>query len=254
MKRYFSYFGIGIFVAFSFYFTDKISTVAFNKNELVKKIKDMQTFYYEEAEDAKIDLSHNTIIPGKFGKKINTTESYLNMSDFKIFNEGYLVFDLKKPNISLENNKDKFIISGNPKKRNVSLLVADENKFVDYFLSNKIKFSIINKNNTKYRHFINAASNETDFKLLNRFAYKSKFCLKHFSIIRLCKKYNYYLIDTNVVLQREGFNKIKSKIKSGAIIIINNDVTFEDLTLLISEIRFKDLEIVSITKLISERE
>lgn len=255
MKKIFTYFGIIVFVAFSFYFTDRISTIAFNKNDLTKKIKDMQVFYNEKEENAKINLSLNTIIPGKFGKKVNITESYLNMSDLNEFNENYLVFDLKKPKISLDDNKDKFIIRGNPEKRNVSLLVADKKDLVDYFLSSNIEFSIINKNNTKYKHFINAANNETDFKLLNRFLNdKNRFCLKNLSIIKLCKKYNYYLLDSNVVLQRYNFNNIKSKIKNGSIIIIDNNVSIDELSLLIDELRFKDLKIVSITKLISERE
>ena len=38
-----------------------------------------------------------------------------------IFNEKLLVFDEITPNVSITNNKDKFIISGNSKKNMISI-------------------------------------------------------------------------------------------------------------------------------------
>ena len=38
-------------------------------------------------------IDDNTIVPGIKGKEINEMESFLNMKDFKSFNEQYLIFD-----------------------------------------------------------------------------------------------------------------------------------------------------------------
>ena len=140
MKRTFSASCLIIVIAFSFYFTDKVSSIAYNKNKLVKEIKSMQVLYYEKPINAQIDKTNNTIIPGKYGKKVNTNESYLNMSDFKKFNEKYLVFDLIKPSVSLNEHKDKIVVSGNQYTNSISLLVMNNNK-ITHYLQNCTTFS-----------------------------------------------------------------------------------------------------------------
>jgi len=255
MKNYFSYIGIFILISFSFYYTDKVSELAYNNNKLVKQIKEAQVFYNKDAKNAQINFQKNTIIPGLYGKKIDITESYLNMSDFKSFNDNYLIYHSVKPKKSLEDHKEKFIISGNKNKRNVSIIINNNEKVKKYFNRENIKYSYISSDTNNYDNIINTADNKTDFKLLNRFIKKSnRFCLKGFSNIDLCKKYGYYLISTNIFLNNYNLSKVKSKLASGSIILIDKNVSLDNVLLILRELEFKDLKIVSLKRLISERD
>ena len=65
----------------------------------------------------------DTIIPGINGLKVNTQKSYNNMKVNKIFREDLLVYDILFPDSNLSNNKNKYIISGNKSKNNISILI-----------------------------------------------------------------------------------------------------------------------------------
>ncbi|UKI29085.1 MAG: hypothetical protein L6V78_01690 [Clostridium sp.] len=71
-------------------------------------------------------MKNNTIIPGLNGKEIDYKKSLVKMEDFNAFNEHFLKFNDITPEISLEDNKDKIIIKGNPKKRSVSLILEQD--------------------------------------------------------------------------------------------------------------------------------
>ena len=255
MKNIFRYIGLIILISFSFYYTDKVSKLAYNKNNLVKQIKEVQVFYNKEALNAQIDFQENTIIPGLYGKKINITESYLNMNDFKTFNDNYLIYKRVKPQKSLKDNLDKFIISGNKSKRNVSIIISDNKNVKNYLNSNGIVYSCISDEKDDCQNIINSASNNTDFKLLNRFLKKSnRFCLQGFSNIDLCKKYNYYLLKTNTILKNYNLSEVKSNLENGSIILLTKYARVDDIVLLLREIEYRDLKVVSLKKLVSERD
>ena len=255
MKKCFGYFGLFSLIAFSFYFTDKVSSLAYSKNKLVKEIVSLETFYNTDPKDAMIDVNNKTIIPGKYGKRVNVSESYLSMSEFNKFNSSYLVYDIIKPKISLANNKDKYIISGNPYNRNVSIIIEENDKIRNLLEQKKIKYSAIATDKLNSINFINGATNLMDFKLLNRFAKNNnRFCLKGYSNIKLCKKYNYYMLYSDLVLNSYNLHEIKSKLKNGAIILLSRDTSLDSINLLLDEIRFKNLKIVTLSKLIDERD
>ena len=51
---------------------------------------------------------------------------------------------------SLEDNKDKIIIQGNKNLRQVSLLIDDEQKLINYFKNKDIKLTVLAKTTTNF--------------------------------------------------------------------------------------------------------
>lgn len=258
MRRIFEWVGGFALIAFSFYFTDRVSLMVANKSELMQEIKSVSSTYESAPVDAIIDDEANSIIPGKYGRVVNNQESYFNMHDFGLFNENYLVFDYVKPKNSLDDNKDKFISSGNPSKRNIALIICDNEEIRKYFEENKISYNIVlNKFSTAnpLGEIINAASNKTDFNAItNKTDISKRLCLKGSSNLDLCKKNSYYLIDPKLNFNNTNYIEIKNNLNPGSIISISKSTKLEDVKLLINEIKYKDLSIVHLSKLIDEKD
>ena len=191
MKRIFEWIGGFALIAFSFYFTDRVSLLVANKSKLMLEIKEVSAEYEEEPTDAVINREDNTIIPGKFGRKVNSEESYLNMHDFGSFNENFLIYDYIKPNQSLEDNKDKFITKGNPENRRVSIILEESSDLEEYFATHDIPYNIIaTKESTltsSKGEVINGTPFETDFKKIHSYLGDDKhICIKEYSNETLC--------------------------------------------------------------------
>lgn len=256
MQRIFEWIGGFALIAFSFYFTDRVSLLVANRSELMQEIKQVSASYEIDPVDAEIHIKENTMIPGKFGRKVNSEESYLSMHDFGSFNANYLVFEPVKPEVSIKNNKDKFITSGNSQNRQISFIIKDNKEIENYFIENEINYNkVIEKleDKTANVEFINGANEKSDFNSINSGLkdYK-KLCLKGNSNIDLCKKNSYYLIDTSLQLTMTNIIEIKNNISPGSIILISSGAKLENLKLLLNEIEYKDLQIVHLSKLINE--
>lgn len=257
MRKIFEWLGGFALVVFSFYFTDKVSMMVANKSELMQEIKEVSSTYELEAEDAVINIKDNSIVPGRFGRVVNSEESYLSMHDFGSFNENFLVYDYIKPKNSLEDNKDKFITSGNPKNRQVSFIVVENEEIENYFDEMKIDY---NKVYTKYSEtssnveIINGAESKSDFNEMNsKLKNSPRLCLKDKSNLTLCEKNSYYLLNTNLTMTSSNLIEIKSSIRPGSLILISAGVTKENIKYILNEIEYKDLDIVHISKLIDEK-
>ena len=113
----------------------------------MKTIKDRQEEYKVESVNASV--SEDTIIPGIMGREVNVNKSYKNMKSNGYYNEKLYIYDYFKPNISLSDNKDKYIINGNSYKRMVSLifLITGNDDITDIL-------KIINNYNIKVTFFV----------------------------------------------------------------------------------------------------
>ena len=179
--------GIMSLLSFSFFLTDFVTELAINSNPLMQSIKNNSNNYNVCSVNATIE--NNTIIPGIKGKKVNEMESYLNMKDFGVFNINYLIYDSILPDISIENNKNLIIISGNKSIRQISILIKNNKNILDYSNKNNIKYSkLININDTIDKNEnINICSNGKDFKdlntLLNKNELNRNICILNYSNI-----------------------------------------------------------------------
>lgn len=257
MKRIFEFVGGFALIAFSFYFTDRVSMMVANKSELMQEIKAVSSIYETDAVDAKIDIVSNTIVPGKFGRTVNSQESYLEMHDFGSFNENYLVFDYVKPKLSIEDNKDKFITGGNSAFRRVNFIVDDNSEIEEYLKKLEMPFNKIVKAYEKpdeLVELINGGENKDKFNEIDsNLKEKARICVKGASNIDMCKKNSYYLVDPSLTLTSTNLIEIKNNINAGSIILLTSRAKLEDLKLLISEIEYKDFEIVNTSYIISEK-
>ena len=119
IKKYFKYLGLIGICILSFYYTEQVALYVKNKNPIMQSIKNVSKSYSTESINCSI-IEDTYIIPGYNGKYVNLDKSFYNMVTTE-YNEELLVFNQVKPNISLEDNKDKIIIRGNHNKQAVSL-------------------------------------------------------------------------------------------------------------------------------------
>ena len=88
MKKYYKMFGIALIMAFSFYYTERISLIVLNKSPLMITINEEKEKYSIKSVNALID--GNYIIPGVNGIEVNARDSYYRMQELEIFDKYYL--------------------------------------------------------------------------------------------------------------------------------------------------------------------
>lgn len=254
--KFFKFIGLMSIMVFSFFLTDFVTDVAINNNSLMKTIKNNSDNYQVLSVDAIID--GNTIIPGIKGKDVDEIESYLNMKDFREFNENYLIYKSVIPDISLDDNKDKVIISGNRNKRNVSILIKDNNSVLKYSKDNNIKYSKLvklesNLENIENINIENISKNFNDLDtILNKNKINKNICIINYSNIEECINNEYYLVKYNIEITNNNINNILNSIENGSIIFVNDNLKLDNYELLIKYLNSKDLKIVYLSELISE--
>ena len=155
-------------IVVSFYFTDRVLVYINNKNPIMKEIVLNKDKYKVEAVNAIIE--DNTIIPGVNGKEVDVNKSFSKMENYGYFNELYLQYDISAPIQSLNDNKDKIIIKGNPKKKMVALVVDHNEEVKNYLKQNNIKYTLIANSEDvidKKEEYINGETDEKLFSNLN---------------------------------------------------------------------------------------
>lgn len=254
--KIFKMIGVMSLVVFSFYLTDAVTNLAINVNPLMQTIKKNKDNYCTESVNAIID--NNTIIPGIKGKKINEMESFLNMKDFGSFNTNYLIYEYYDPDISIENNKEKIIISGNTSLRQVSILIHKNTNILKYLKQNNIKYSKMINYNEEFdlNENINIENDDKLFDdldtLLNKKDLNKKICILNYSNIKKCKDKKYYIVNPNVSINNSNIVSSLKEIGNGNIILLDNNLTLENFKILLNKINSNDLKIVYLSEIIEE--
>ncbi len=257
MKNFYKSLGLLGIMVFSFYYTEKIAVIMQNKSPIMQSINQIENNYLESPVNATIE--GEGITPGIMGRMINKTKSYVNMKSFGIFNEYYLVFDDVKPEVSLEDHKDKIITKGNKKKNAISFLIEDNPLVKDYFLNQKIQASIfINESNFDKNSFfeqinIDKETYKNTESLLNKNNLNTNICYVNIMEKDFCVKNKKYLVAETMSLNNSNFIEIKKNLESGAIILIKENTSLENVKLLLKEIQFKGLKILTLSDLINEK-
>lgn len=253
--RVFKYIGIISLLIFSFYLTDGVTNLAINSNLLMQTIKENKNKYLIESVNATIES--NTIIPGIKGKKVNELDSYLNMKDFGSFNTNYLIYDYYYPDITLNNNKDKIIISGNKSIRQVSFLIKNNKGILDYFKKNILVYSKLIKLNEEFDiENINIENYSNKFNDLNTILNKNnlnkKICILGYSNIKLCKDLKYFIVKPSIELNNKNIINVLNQINNGDIILIDDNLSVDNIKLVVKKINSLDIKIVYLSKIIEE--
>ena len=228
----------------------------YQEEKLIKSIENESDNYLVSSVNAIID--NNTIIPGIKGKKVNIMESFINMKDFKAFNENYLIYDYFSPEISLSDNLDKVIISGNKKLRQISFLVDNNKEIINYLNNNEIKYSkLLTVDETiDYNENINIESDTKLFNdldtLLNKKDLNKKICIIDYSNIDNCIKKKYYLVKPTITIKNNNISNNIKEIENGSIILIDDNLTLDNLKIILNKINNMDLKIVYLSEIIKE--
>ena len=266
-------------VLFSFYYTNKTIDIIKESDPLMKRIKEESGKYEITAEDAMIN--ENKIIPGKKGKKVDYDETYTKMKRYGAYNESLTVFKETSPTVSIENNYDKFIISGNEEKKAVTLVFAvtqesnpneiirilnQENTLGTFFidglwLENNLsivkqilnhELEILSYNNRYEEIYFSSALQY----LKNVAGNTPKYCYAEYDnkeVIELCSKLKLHTIVPTIKISSSPFQEIKTKLQNASIISLPiNKVTEAELKTVIKFIKSKGYKIVNLEELLSE--
>lgn len=279
MKSIVKLLGLLVLIGFSFFYTDKVIEVIREEDEVMIKIKEEKNHYFVKPVDAIV--SGNTIIPGINGREVDVNGSYKKMKEQGIYNEKLFVFDEIKPKVRLEDNQDKFIISGNKNKKMVSLVFSiDSSRYleqVDKILNNKnvignffVDYSYLIGNSTvikdKSHHEFYSYGSDGIYapdtilfanNLISRISNNEAiYCFSpdmSKKTLSLCSKNNLYTISPTIVGANTPYKNVKNKLESGSIIFLSlNNEGMTELPLVIDYIEGKGYKIVGLSTLLSE--
>ena len=194
------------------------------------------------------------------------------MKKYGSFNESLIVSKKIKPKISISDNKDKYVVSGNKKIRNVSLLfIIKDNDNIDQLVNildnKKIKGNFIINNhwlekntnivpilvNEKHNVGIMEYDNyDYSYSIIKKVSkQKNIFCytMKKDKKLDICEDYK---IIPNIIINNKPYEKTKL-INNGSIISyeLNNEL-LEELPIIINYIKSKEYNIVVLENLVRE--
>lgn len=264
----------GLFCLFciSFFYTEKVINVALNQDELMIQIKEYAK--NNNVNPTNATIIEDTIIPGNIGKYIDEENSYKAMKKIGYFEPSLIVYKNIYPEISIYNNYNKYITTGNKQKKYVALIYILNNiSTLDNILN------ITNKYNIKMNLFIdsnllsnniniidNIGSNDiynygangtytkdnliiTNNIINNKSNNKSIFCLflnKNETSINNCT--NNKMLSLYIDRYNNYYN-IKNNLENGKLFLIDNT---KELPSIIEYITSKGYNIVSLTEIITE--
>ena len=253
MKKIFNIVLTILLLTFSFYYTSIVSNYIKEKDPIMLKIKTTSSKYSKKPKNATIN--DNTIIPGISGIEVNIEESYSKMKKVNAYNESLLVFNEIKPKQSIDNNLDKIIISGNPSKKNISIILKTnnqeilntflelDNENINYILTKNLYDSNYNSLKNLKNNLIsdsNSLNSLTDYCYTTNIK-KSNTCKDKLMIAPTFITHDYYL------------NTIKN-LENGSLLAYNviTSENVKEINLILNNLKNLGYKIVSLDDLIKE--
>ena len=278
MKKMFEIIGLLSLAYFSFFVTEKTSSVFENVDNIMLQIR--ENSYKYNIDKVEGVINDDTIIPGISGRYVNIKKSYKKMKKYGFYNESLYVYDYIKPDINLGDNIDKYVVSGNKNKRDVSLIfIVNDN--INYIID------ILNNNNVKGNFFVNdiwfEENSELVLKLIkdghiignlgNNYDYSDSSFGWMDTIIKILSKqkqgYCYYTnnkvndrycinyknnIIKPTIINNNPFLEVKNYLCNGIMLSFNIDnKVINELDSIIKYIKAKGYNIVNIETLLSEK-
>lgn len=239
----------------SFYYTERVALFVKNKNPIMQTLNEVKDSKYVNYINSTI-IDNKYIIPGLNGQEVNLDASFSNMSGEE-YNEDKIVFSEIKPTVSLEDNKEKIIIRGNESKNSVSIIFENISELSKYMIQNNYKVNLL-INEEKYDlnyELINSSNSKKIYNNIESFLTKNKInkqlCfVRNDNISKLCQ--NKYLFKESLNINHSNISSELNKIKSGEIILIKDSLSLAELNILINQIKYRDLNIIPLSELITE--
>lgn len=281
LKNITKYLGVIVLVLFSFYYTDKSVDIVKRNDPVMKEIIYNSDNFKIESVDA-ITIG-DTIIPGMNGIEVNIDESYKRMKQVNGYYESMLMFSEVIPDESLLEQYDKFIVSGNPFRSDIALLVKvsnitnlekiykiflDKNTLATFFIDGSV---IENNMDLIYEmasdgfqlenYGYNDVYSEDNFRWTNNMIFsltnlEPKFCYseyRNYEVLDLCSKNKMYTVNPTLNVTNNPFYTVKNNLKEGNIISLNlTEETVKELPTIISYINQKGYNLVTLNEIVSE--
>lgn len=266
----------------SFLYTEQAVNVVRELDEIMIKIKEVKTEYEIKPIDAVI--TYDEIIPGINGKKVDEEKSYHNMRRLNQFNPNLFEYNEISPAISIKNNFQKYVVAGNPKKNNISLIFVVKqdddienvleilkqkkvtaNFFIDgKWLENNSKqsYNIVENGNILGNLEQDSKENDSLFTWVDNIIKKltkqdNYYCYteeKNNDNLKTCAIYKNYSIKPNLIIKSSPLREIKETIKPGSIISFPiDDLVLDELGTVINYIKAKGYKIVNLDQHLNEQ-
>lgn len=259
-----------LLAGFSFFYTDKVTSIIKENDPIMKQIKDIEKDMIVSKTDRII--TNDEYITGINGCVVDEKESYNNMKNSGEFKQDLVV--MKEDN--LKEKEKLYIIGGNKKKRNVSVVLLNIDKKVDkYIKTNKIKVNYFLdgkyiKDNidkiikiSKYSNIYNFGRDREysdkyivydNTVILNNFTNRSDYCLtsnKSDATLDLCSTYNMDTIKKDFISDNI-VTYTKENLENGQIFVFDK-YDYKELEIVFKYILSKGYNIVMLNELLSER-
>jgi len=264
MKDVFTYIGIIALSLFSFYYTDKVVNIFKGNDPIMLEIMEAEENYNIPCFEGSI--SEEGIVLGVKGKKVNKIESYNNMKAIG-YDDSLLVFEEVQCNITKDNNLNKYILSGNPSKNAISIIIKVNEGNIDEYnnlsLEKGVKFSYLidDKTLNKYKEKLIFNNNEILYggssskKLKEYIKFMKNNNMSSYCVsldkdnLELCSKENINVIKTDNYFMNKVYVKMKEVIKSGEFIIVEDKINnIEELRIMINYLSNKGFKILTINE------
>ena len=281
LKNITKYLGITVLVLFSFYYTDKAVDIVKRNDPVMKELIDNKDNFKIESVNAIIN--GDTIIPGINGVEVNIDESYKRMRQINEYYESMLIFSEVIPDESLLKQYDKFIISGNPYRSDIALLIKvsnitnlekinnillEKNTLATFFIDGSVIennmdliYEMVSDGFELENYGYNGVYSEENFRWTNNMIFsltnlEPKFCYseyQNYDILELCAKNKMYTVKPTLNVVNNPFYTIMSNLKEGNIISLSlNEETLKELPIIISYINQKGYNLVTLNEIVSE--
>lgn len=273
LKKITQVFSILLLAGFSFFYTEKVTQIVRNNDPIMLKIRDAK----KTISVAKIDpvINDDEYITGVNGCDIDVDKSYTKMKNVGEYKEELLVLS---ETVIDKKIKNKYIISGNKKEKNVSIvfIIKDKvnNNLVNYLNSRKVNANFFIEGNYLSKNIVNIkelASNHsiyylgTDGKYSDKYMIynnnlinintknESNYCItdkKDEKLLKLCTDYDMKTIKADYI-ENNILDTIKNNLTNGEIIVFNSEDE-EEIKISINYILSKGYNIVSLNNLLNE--
>ena len=277
MKSIIKLLSIIIFLLVSMFYTNKSINILKENDPIMKKIKSTKEKY--EIDPVNAIINEDEIISGIKGKTIDYKTSYNKMKRYGTYNESLTVLKDTTPTISIENNYDKYLVKGNEKKRNISLVfILNKEKNIDTLIK------LLNEKDIQVTFFIDGTISENNINLIKQLTEheievlsynnnydeviikttisylesitnkKALFCYteeENKKLLEICKKNKLHTIKPTKVITNQFYQTIKKQLESGTVISIY-DYEINDLSYGIDYIKSKGYNLVTIKDLFKE--
>ena len=274
LKKIFKISAVLLLVGFSFFYTEKVTMIARNSDPIMRAIKKEEN--NKKVSNVNPVINKDEYIMGINGCEIDVDKSYSKMRSVGEYKEELIVM---KETSNDKDLTDKYVIGGNNKEKNVSLIfivnkdidskltdyINDKNIKVNYFIDGKyleenmITVKFLSENSNIYYLGENEEYSDENMLYHNNLismngSNEPKYCFtsdKDNNTLKLCNDYDMVTIKSDII-KDNIYKRIKDKLNNGVIFAIDSD-NIDEIKVSINYILSKGYNIISLEDLLSEK-